>query len=364
MQTDSMAENVQVNLPDFCRWQVVMAAIVMGIIVLLSVQLVDEPMQWDADAWFRLGIELVLIIALAMLIVFSLCLLRNWLNNFEGNRAWWVSWLLIIVAGMLVSHLGWLLLQKMVLPLPAISALTFSVRISIIIAMIAAAMLRYFYVQQLWHQETLSQNEARVQALQSRIRPHFLFNSLNSIAALIPENPQKAEQATEDLADLFRSAMRDTSTMSTLADELSMVEKYLRIEQHRLGPRLRVNWQVDDLPVDARMPPLLLQPLVENAVAHGVEPLANGGTVDISGACDGDYVVIVVTSPYSNRTPARSGNQMAVANIRERLYYHYSGRASLILAPTKQSTPGSGSKESGDRFQTILRFPYDAYTSG
>ncbi|MBE9548117.1 MAG: histidine kinase [Proteobacteria bacterium] len=343
MAKQQQEATVQVILPDFCRWQVLLAAVLMGEIVLLSIELLHPGIP----AWYQLGLNTLLISGLSALVVFSLCSLRNWLNDFEGDRAWWVSWLLMWVSGFIISWVGWLLLQILEIPMPEINRLEFSLRISLVVAMISAAMLRYFYVQQLWQQETLSQTEARVQALQSRIRPHFLFNSLNSIVSLIPEDPIKAEQATEDLADLFRSALRDTSEASTLGDELEMVGKYLRIEQHRLGRRLQLNWQVDDLPTDARVPRLLLQPLVENAVAHGIEPSSKGGTVGISGACDGDYVVIVVTSPLTNSLPSRSGNQMAVANIRERLHYHYAGRASLSL-----------NREEG-QFQTILRFPYD-----
>lgn len=343
MAKEPQEETVQVILPDFCRWQVLLAAALMGEIVLLSIELLQPGMP----VWYQLGINSLLISGLSVLVVLSLCFLRNWLNNFEGDGAWWISWLLILVTAFFYSWIGWLLLQMLDVPLPEIQRLEFSLRISLVVAMISAAMLRYFYMQQLWQQETLSQTEARVQALQSRIRPHFLFNSLNSIASLIPEDPEKAEQATEDLADLFRSALRDTNEAGTLGDELEMVGKYLRIEQHRLGKRLKLSWQVDDLPTDARVPRLLLQPLVENAVAHGIEPSSSGGTVGISGASDGDYVVIVVTSPLTNSLPTRSGNQMAVANIRERLHYHYAGRASLSL-----------NREEG-QFQTILRFPYD-----
>ncbi|MCF6226783.1 MAG: sensor histidine kinase [Xanthomonadales bacterium] len=347
MSKQQHEESLQVILPDFCRWQVLLTAVLMGEIVLLANALL-HPQQMD---WYQLGLSTLLIGALSILMISSLCWWRNWLNNFEGNRAWWVSWLLIVVSAVFYSWLGWMLLQRFGFSLPEVQQPGFSLRISLVVAMISAAMLRYLYIQQLWQQQTLSQTEARVQALQSRIRPHFLFNSLNSIVALIPEDPAKAEQATEDLADLFRSALRDTSIAGTLGDELEMVRKYLRIEHHRFGSRLQIDWQVDDLPTDARVPRLLLQPLVENAVAHGIEPSPNGGVVGISGACDGDFVVIVVNSPLTNSLPSRSGNQMAVANIRERLQYHYAGRASLSL-----------NREEG-QFQTILRFPYDAYSN-
>ena len=159
---------------------------------------------------------------------------------------------------------------------------------------------------------------ARLSELQSRIRPHFLFNTLNSAIALVRAEPAKAETLLEDLSDLFRHALVDQGESATLSDELSLAQRYLAIEQVRFGERLRVEWAIDAQAGQARLPPLLLQPLVENAVRHGVEPSAAGATVRISTKRRGSVVVIKVT----NTVPAGAGvpgHGVALDNVRDRL---------------------------------------------
>ncbi len=159
---------------------------------------------------------------------------------------------------------------------------------------------------------------ARLTELQSRIRPHFLFNTLNSAIALVRAEPAKAEALLEDLSDLFRHALVDQGESVTLADEISLAKAYLAIEQVRFGERLVVEWAIDPQADTARLPPLLLQPLVENAVRHGVEPSASGATVKVSSQRRGSTVVIKVT----NTVPGGQGEQghgVALANVRDRL---------------------------------------------
>lgn len=165
--------------------------------------------------------------------------------------------------------------------------------------------------------------EARLQALQARIRPHFLFNSLNAVLSLIRTEPRQAERALEDLAELYRMLMIDTSTLVTLARELEVTRQYLRLEQLRLGERLRIDWQVDHAPLDAMVPPLLLQPLVENAVYHGVEPGIGTGIIEIAITREKDLVHVRLSNPYHVEHQHRQGNRMALANIRERLALHF-----------------------------------------
>ncbi len=159
---------------------------------------------------------------------------------------------------------------------------------------------------------------ARLAELQSRIRPHFLFNTLNSAIALVRAEPAKAETLLEDLSDLFRHVLVDTGDTTTLADEIALAQRYLAIEQVRFGDRLQVHWSLDPGANAAKLPPLLLQPLVENAVHHGVEPSAVGADVQISTECRGSVVVIKVT----NTVPAGQGSQgqgIALRNVRDRL---------------------------------------------
>ena len=159
---------------------------------------------------------------------------------------------------------------------------------------------------------------ARLAELQSRIRPHFLFNTLNSAIALVRAEPRRAEAVLEDLSELFRSALADPAESVTLAQEIALAKSYLAIEKVRFGERLQVIWELDSQAMSARLPPLLLQPLVENAVKHGVEPSARGAQLKVSSQRRGGVVVVKV----SNTTPAGTGERghgLALANVRERL---------------------------------------------
>ena len=171
--------------------------------------------------------------------------------------------------------------------------------------------------------------EARLQALQARIRPHFLFNSMNAVLSLIRSEPKRAERMLEDMSELFRVLMADNRKLSPLADELLLCRRYLEIEQIRLGERLIVTWQVDAMPSDALVPPLILQPLVENAVYHGIEPRDSPGELKIVVELKGNQVVIRLTNPFQAGSTHVSGNRMAIANIRERLQLHFDAEASL-----------------------------------
>ena len=196
---------------------------------------------------------------------------------------------------------------------------------------IVAVALRYFYVMHQWRRNIEMRAAARVHALQARIRPHFLFNSMNTIASLTRSDPALAEQAVQDLADLFRASLGDQRQTISLAEELEVARTYQRIEELRLGPRLHVSWDVERLPADARVPGLMLQPLIENAIYHGIEPRPDGGTVSIVGELAGDLITIVVRNPVDERESEREGNRLALANIRERLALLY-GELALVKA--------------------------------
>ena len=166
--------------------------------------------------------------------------------------------------------------------------------------------------------KTPAATAARLSELQARIRPHFLFNTLNSAIALVRAEPAKAEALLEDLSDLFRQALAEPGESVTLADEITLAQRYLAIEQVRFGERIQVEWALDPLASKAKLPPLLLQPLVENAVKHGVEPSADGAHIRISTQRRGSTVVIKVT----NTVPAgqgERGNGVALNNVRDRL---------------------------------------------
>lgn len=171
--------------------------------------------------------------------------------------------------------------------------------------------------------------EARLQALQARIRPHFLFNSINAVLSLIRSEPKRAERMLEDMSELFRVLMADNRKLSPLADEITLCKRYLEIEDIRLGERLIVVWKTEGMPAHALVPPLILQPLVENAVFHGIEPRQVPGTLTIEIVPNGKQFSIRLTNPYHTGSTHVSGNRMAIANIKERLQLHFDVEASL-----------------------------------
>ena len=199
-----------------------------------------------------------------------------------------------------------------------------------LLAMAATAlMLVYFDLRSRAFSPVLS--EARLAALNARIRPHFLFNSLNAVLSLIRARPQQAEEALESLSDLFRAAMRDPGELVSLADEIALGKQYLELEKLRLGDRLAVDWKIGAISMGLPIPPLMLQPLLENAVYHGIEPSPDGGTVRIAIEQRGQELRISVANPTVGQVHHAAGNQIAVANIRERLALYYDLEARLEI---------------------------------
>ncbi|MBX6392212.1 MAG: histidine kinase [Burkholderiales bacterium] len=195
-------------------------------------------------------------------------------------------------------------------------------------ALLATGLLAgYFHLRERAFSPALS--EARLQALQARIRPHFLFNTINAVLSLIRKDARRAEAALEDLAELYRQVMADNKKLVTLEHELALTRQYLNLEQLRLGSRLRVDWRTEKAPMDALVPPLLLQPLVENAVYHGIEPGIEPGTIEIAIARLRDRVQFRLRNPYHVDHQHRQGNRIALANIRERLALHFDVEATL-----------------------------------
>lgn len=185
----------------------------------------------------------------------------------------------------------------------------------------AAGALLYFHLRGRALSPALT--EARLQALQARIRPHFLFNSLNAVLSLVRADPRRAETALEDLADLIRVFMADNRDLAPLEREVELCRQYLGLEQLRLGERLQVEWHADNMPRDALVPPLVLQPLIENAVYHGIEPSTEPGTIVVNIFQARGELHMVLRNPHRASAPQHSGNGMAIANIRERLALHF-----------------------------------------
>jgi len=191
---------------------------------------------------------------------------------------------------------------------------------------------------------------ARLAELQSRIRPHFLFNALNTALALVRVDPARAEGVLEDLAQLFRVALADSGSAVPLADEIELAKAYLAIEQVRFGPRLQVAWEIDPAAAGARVPPLVLQPLVENAVRHGVEPAAGGGRVWVRAAVQRGQAVVTVSNTVPEE-PSIPGHGMALHNVRERLRLVHDVAAGCEV--TREATPA------GELFHVRITLPLD-----
>jgi two-component system, LytTR family, sensor histidine kinase AlgZ len=273
------------------------------------------------------------VLALSLL---SLYALSKWLSRLP--YAWGIAMVMLLEA----AWTGLVLNASMV---PGEATTPFDLaRAWILCALLTAFLVAYFFWRRRAYSPALT--DARLQALQARIRPHFLFNSLNAVLSLIRSDPKRAEAALEDLAELFRALMQDNRRLTTLADELALCRQYLNLEQLRLGERLQVDWDVQTMPDDALVPQLLLQPLVENAIYHGIEPGAGPGTVLIRIFRDKDQVRLLLANPYHPEHQHRAGNRMALANIRERLALHFDLEASLATEVV------------GDKFEIRMALPY------
>lgn len=190
-------------------------------------------------------------------------------------------------------------------------------RYIVLSASAAATLLIYFRLRAIALSPAIY--EARLQALQARIRPHFLFNCINTVLSIVRSDPKRAESALEDMSDLFRMAMADDRELVLLSREVELSRHYLALEKLRLGERLNVNWHTEGLPNDALVPPLILQPLLENAVYHGIEPFSGGGTIDIRLGRHGDELYLEIHNPRAEPGAHHTGNKLALENIRERL---------------------------------------------
>jgi two-component system sensor histidine kinase AlgZ len=200
-----------------------------------------------------------------------------------------------------------------------------------IAALITAVVLRYLFVIDGWQAQVRASARAEADALQARIKPHFLFNAMNAIAGLVRHDPMVAERAVLDLSDLFRAALGAEGT-STLAEEVELAERYLAIEGLRLGPRLRVAWERDEpLPWSLPLPRLVLQPLVENAVLHGIGRLPQGGEIRIALRIEADCLHLTVGNPAPPPAEGtdRSGAGHAQRSIGLRLAHAFGGRARM-----------------------------------
>jgi len=341
-------------LPDFCTSR---AALAIVLIVELTAILLALARQGGApgaapDFWADLARASLFLLWVGLVCAALLCWARRPLERLTVARGSAAVLALLTAAIAAISAAAYLIGRSQLASGAGTAAFfpsaawPFVLRNIGIGFVIIAVALRYFYVTHQWRRNIEMRAAARVHALQARIRPHFLFNSMNTIASLTRSDPVLAEQAVQDLADLFRASLSDQHQTITLEEELEVARTYQRIEELRLGPRLRVSWEIDRLPRDARVPGLLLQPLIENAIYHGIEPRPEGGTVSVAGELTGNLVTVVVRNPVAERQSEREGNRLALANIRERLALLY-GELALVKAGRFE-----------DEYIVTLRFPH------
>jgi two-component system sensor histidine kinase AlgZ len=351
MPTEPRSEPRALNLPDFCAAQAVLAVVL--IVTLTAVVLAVARQSGALNFWLDLARTSLFMLWTGMGSAALLCLIRKRLATMPLAAASalalgcmlaviaLVSWGVLWLGG---SSLLGPRATNLLLPESPWGFFAGNLGIGTIVAALA---LRYFYVTGEWRRNVELQARSRVRALQARIRPHFLFNSMNTIASLTRTDPRRAEEAVEDLADLFRANLNEQRSSITLKEELEVARIYQRIEQLRLGERLHVIWDVTDLPMRALVPGLLMQPLLENAIYHGIEPRPAGGTVIVSGALDDDIIGLTVKNPLPEAgEEAHTGNRIALDNIRERMELLYPGRASVEASRI------------GDEYIVRLRFPY------
>ncbi len=321
----------QFFLPSFCEVRMVFAVVVIAELLAFMLTLVSPGVI--EDPWGNLGLISLFMQWIALTSAAVLCIGRPLLSRLGNAAAAIVSYLLVLVVTGLVSELAfWLMLRSTLFPnLSDGDHDIFLLRSLTISTVVAAIVLRYLYVQFQWRQKHKAEATARIQALQARIRPHFLFNSMNTIAALTRSDPVAAESAIEDLSDLFRASLNNSSGQTMLGDELKLARRYLNIESLRLGERLAVNWDMGDVSMQHAVPPLILQPLLENAIYHGIEPLPAGGTITVTGRENAKGLTITISNPVATggRASQHKGNQIAQENIRQRLQIAFGSEAGL-----------------------------------
>jgi two-component system sensor histidine kinase AlgZ len=336
-------------LPDLCAPAAVLGVVLIAELAAIALTLARQP-SW-AFFFTELARTSLLIQWLALTAAATLCVLRPYLARFPLQPAILLTALAVLSVVWIVSEavywLGDYYAPSFIGDWFPRERGFFISRNLALGAVLTVVVLRYFYVTHEWRRNVEGQATSRIHALQARIRPHFLFNSMNTIAELTRHDPAAAETAVEDLSDLFRASLSDARELVRLEDEMEITRVYERIERQRLGERLRVHWTTEDLPGDARIPGLTLQPLLENAIYHGVEPLPEPGPIEVEGRRKGDMLYLSVRNQLPvTELRKEPGNRIAVGNIRERLELAFGPRARLSTAID------------ATHYQVSLAFPY------
>ena len=310
-RTQSINQNLMPDaLPDFRRLGVILRVVLLvnGMALLVAIA--------QAASWLDIAQRVLATSALLQPVLLSSLLLLFAFNSLLARLPYWQGaatvQLLVVMATLAIYQLG----GELYAPLNEYWHFHLW-RYALLSATASALLLAYFRLRAQALSPAL--HKARLQALQARIRPHFLFNSINAVLGIVRADPKRAETALQDMSDLFRMAMAHDGALVPVRQEVALARQYLDLEQLRLGERLKVNWHTKDMPDDALLPPLMLQPLLENAVYHGIEPLTEGGAIDIKLYRSGKEMHLEMYNPRQKLGSHHVGNKMALNNIRERL---------------------------------------------
>ncbi len=332
-------------LPDLCGRREVLGLVNLAALTAIVVTLLRAP--FGPGFWEALGANAFFVLWIALLSAAAMCTARRRLARWPRRGA-----LLVLYIGLLVCAAAVALATRLLLPAGVGLDATGIARTVAAAAIVDGLALRYLVVLESGKRAVRREARGRFHALEARLRPHFLFNTLNTLAALVRHEPERAERAVLDLAELFRASVERAGGVATLGEEIRLAERYLALEELRLGERLAVRWRCADLPGDALVPSLLLQPLVENAVYHGLESSPEGGTIEITGARGPGGIEIVVANSLGTGAGRGRGRGLAQATLAERL---------ALLFP---EAPPLEVRREADRYAVVLRFPYRPSGSG
>ncbi len=345
--SESETRDTQAFLPDFCAAGTIFIVVLIAALVsiLLTLAAHDTPGRFLIE----LSKTSMYVLWVALLGCAMMCQLRPRLERAGKTLAFVFSFVLLELLCLLLAEIAYQLTRIYGQSVIIEDTHTgFLLRTFAISSIVIALAMRYLYVASEWRRSIVLEAQARISALQALIRPHFLFNSMNTIASLTRTDPRQAEEAVEDLSDLLRANLGKSGDRTTLKEELEVAAIYQRIEKLRLGDRLHVRWSIDDLPMRAMIPSLTIQPLLENAIYHGIELLPNGGEVLVTGHKDGKELQIRIANPVaSHKKRLHDGNKMALSNIRQRFDLAYGSRAGVTV-------------DDADGMYTVtLRFPLE-----
>ncbi|WP_242675109.1 sensor histidine kinase [Phytopseudomonas dryadis] len=330
--TQKKPVSAQVNdffVPELCEPEALLSTVLLAELLVL-VLVLAEPMLPGFD-WVRLALTSLFVQWIVLLSSALLCRLRPLLARLRA--AWAGGLCCAIVVGLTLGCTAIADYYDLGGPLPRDGEVNLYLRHALISLIMSALLLRYFYLQSQWRRQEQAELRARIESLQARIRPHFLFNSLNSIASLVVIDPGKAEQAVLDLSDLFRASLAKPGSLVRWSEELELAKRYLSIEHYRLGDRLQLQWEIEAVPADLPIPQLTLQPLLENALIYGIQPRIEGGLVQIAANYADGVFNLSVSNPYEDgdEQQASRGTHQALANIDARLAALFGPLASLSV---------------------------------